>query len=141
MQTGQNSIAPENSLPQIGQVRLSSVFMDLTVLPRRLKLREEHGFPRQPGAARLGKEAPGSEPPAIPSSIERCKTRRRHLLASCSAASIVTSRRSKARVSHATAFGIGHSLKIVQLASHRGQCAGATANYRRGSLIESDESP
>ena len=32
MQTGQNSIAPENSLPQLGQVRLSSVFMGLTAL-------------------------------------------------------------------------------------------------------------
>jgi len=30
MQTGQNSIAPENSLPQLGQVRWGSVFMDLT---------------------------------------------------------------------------------------------------------------
>jgi hypothetical protein len=32
MQNGQNSIAPENSLPQLGQVRWSSVFMDLTDL-------------------------------------------------------------------------------------------------------------
>jgi hypothetical protein len=32
MQTGQNSIAPENSLPQLGQVRWGSVLMDLTVL-------------------------------------------------------------------------------------------------------------
>jgi hypothetical protein len=31
MQTGQNSIAPENSLPQLGQVRWGSGFMDLTV--------------------------------------------------------------------------------------------------------------
>jgi hypothetical protein len=31
MQTGQNSIAPENSLPQIEQVRWDSVFMDLIV--------------------------------------------------------------------------------------------------------------
>jgi hypothetical protein len=30
MQTGQNSIAPENSLPQLGQVRLGSVLMALT---------------------------------------------------------------------------------------------------------------
>jgi hypothetical protein len=29
MQTGQNSIAPENSLPQLGQVRWDSVLMDL----------------------------------------------------------------------------------------------------------------
>jgi hypothetical protein len=32
MQTGQNCIAPENSLPQLGQVRWGSGFMDLTVL-------------------------------------------------------------------------------------------------------------
>jgi hypothetical protein len=32
MQTGQNSIAPESSLPQLGQVRLSSVFMGLPAL-------------------------------------------------------------------------------------------------------------
>jgi hypothetical protein len=32
MQTGQNFIAPEISLPQLGQVRWGSVFMDLTVL-------------------------------------------------------------------------------------------------------------
>jgi hypothetical protein len=32
MHTGQNSIAPENSLPQLGQVRWGSVFMALTTL-------------------------------------------------------------------------------------------------------------
>ncbi len=32
MQTGQNSIAPENRLPQLGQVRRGFVFMDLSVL-------------------------------------------------------------------------------------------------------------
>jgi hypothetical protein len=32
MQTGQNSIAPESWLPQLGQVRLSSAFMGLTAL-------------------------------------------------------------------------------------------------------------
>jgi hypothetical protein len=32
MQTGQNSIAPENSLPQIEQVRWGLVVMNLTVL-------------------------------------------------------------------------------------------------------------
>ena len=32
MQTGQNSIAPENSLPQLGQVRWGSVLIGLTVL-------------------------------------------------------------------------------------------------------------
>jgi hypothetical protein len=32
LHTRQNSSAPENSFPQLGQVRLSSVFMGLTVL-------------------------------------------------------------------------------------------------------------
>ena len=31
MQTGQNSIAPENSLPQLGQVRWGSVLIFLTI--------------------------------------------------------------------------------------------------------------
>jgi hypothetical protein len=44
MQTGQNSVAAENSFPQLGQVRWGSVFMDLTVLPRRLKLRKGMDF-------------------------------------------------------------------------------------------------
>jgi hypothetical protein len=51
MQTGQNSIAPENSLPQLGQVRWGSVLMVLTVLqpqttPRSTEWREigQHGF-------------------------------------------------------------------------------------------------
>jgi hypothetical protein len=35
MHTGQNFIAPANSVPQAGQVRLSSIFMDLTVLRMR----------------------------------------------------------------------------------------------------------
>jgi hypothetical protein len=74
-------------------MRWGSVFMDLTVLPRRLKLRNEHGFARQPAATRLGNQVPGSEPPAISSSTEGCETRRCPLLASCGAASIVTSRR------------------------------------------------
>jgi hypothetical protein len=36
MQTGQNSIAPENSLPQLGQMRWGSVLKALTVLQRNL---------------------------------------------------------------------------------------------------------
>jgi hypothetical protein len=32
MQTGQNSIAPENPLPQLGQMRWDTVFMHLTAL-------------------------------------------------------------------------------------------------------------
>src|SRR6516164_11731049 len=32
MQTGQNCIAPENSLPQLGHVRWGSTFTDLTAL-------------------------------------------------------------------------------------------------------------
>jgi hypothetical protein len=50
MQTGQNSIAPENSLPQIEQVRWGSVLMGLTAFqpkatPRSSEWREigQHG--------------------------------------------------------------------------------------------------
>jgi len=50
MQTGQNSIAPENSLPQLGQVRWGSVFMGLTALQ------------------------PQSEPKAAPPSAEQCES-------------------------------------------------------------------
>jgi hypothetical protein len=32
MHTGQNAIAPENSLPQLGQIRWDTVFMDTTAL-------------------------------------------------------------------------------------------------------------
>jgi hypothetical protein len=101
MQTGQNSIAPENSLPQLGQVRWGSVLIDLTVLPGRSELCKGHGFPRQAAAARLGNHVPGSERLAIPSSTEWCETHRRALLASCGRASIANSRRSTGRVSHA----------------------------------------
>src|SRR5215471_19619069 len=91
MQTGQNSIASERSLPQLGQVRWGSVFMDLTVLRMRLKLRKENGFPRRPAAVWHGNQVFGSEPLAMPSATERCETHRRTLLASCGAASIITS--------------------------------------------------
>ena len=49
MQTGQNSIAPESSLPQLGQVRWGSVLMGLTALQ------------------------PQSEPKATPRSTEWCE--------------------------------------------------------------------
>jgi hypothetical protein len=49
MQTGQNSIAPEKSLPQLGQVRWGSVLMGLTVLE------------------------PHSEPKATPRSTDWCE--------------------------------------------------------------------
>ena len=66
MQTGQNSIAPENSLPQLGQVRWGSVLMDLTVL------------------------RPQSEPKATPRSIEWCEIVQRHPLANVGPASIAS---------------------------------------------------
>jgi len=50
MQTGQNSIAPENSLPQLGHVRWRSVLMALTALQ------------------------PHSEPKATPGSPEWCES-------------------------------------------------------------------
>jgi hypothetical protein len=59
MQTGQNSIAPENSLPQLGQVRWGSVLMDLTVLQ------------------------PQSEPKTAPRSTEWCEIGQHGPLANC----------------------------------------------------------
>ena len=71
MQTGQNSIAPENSLPQLGQVRWGSVLIDLSVLwlqsapalgalslPRQdRKALRKPGFPfRKVGSRRFGLE-------------------------------------------------------------------------------------
>src|SRR5208283_443419 len=47
MQTGQNSIAPENSLPQIEQVRWDSAFMGSTALRMQSELHKAHGSPRQ----------------------------------------------------------------------------------------------
>jgi hypothetical protein len=44
MQTGQNSIASETSLPQLGQVRWGSVLMDLPVL-RRSERKQHHAPP------------------------------------------------------------------------------------------------
>ena len=56
MQTGQNSIAPENSLPQLGQVRLGSVLMDLTALqsqpqPTREPMKPESRLSSEEGLA------------------------------------------------------------------------------------------
>jgi hypothetical protein len=59
LQTGQNSIAPESSLPQLGQVRWGSFFMGLTALQ------------------------PQSEPKAIPRSTEWCQIGQRRPLANC----------------------------------------------------------
>ena len=59
MQTGQNSIAPENSLPQLGHVRRGSVFMGLTALQPRYepKSRKQHHAP--PSGAKSASTAPG----------------------------------------------------------------------------------
>src|SRR6516162_9174015 len=51
MQTGQNSIAPENSLPQLGQVRWGSVLMALTVLQPQS---EPKATPRSTGRREIG---------------------------------------------------------------------------------------
>ena len=51
MQTGQNSINPENSLPQLGQVRWGSVFMALTVLQPQS---EPKATPRSTGRREIG---------------------------------------------------------------------------------------
>jgi hypothetical protein len=66
MQTGQNSIAPENSLPQLGQVRWSSVLMGLTALQ------------------------PHSELKATPRSTQWCEIVQRHALANVGPASIAS---------------------------------------------------
>jgi hypothetical protein len=42
MQTGQNSIAPDNSLPQLGQVRWASVLIVLTALQGDLSRQRDH---------------------------------------------------------------------------------------------------
>jgi hypothetical protein len=68
------SLVAENFVPQAGQMRWGSVFMDLAALPRRLRLCDEHGFPRQAVAARLGNQVPGSEPLAAAISTERYET-------------------------------------------------------------------
>ena len=116
--------------------------MDLTVLPRRLNLRNEHGFLRQPVAARLGNQVPGSEPLANPSSTGRCKTRQRPLLPSCGAASICDSRRSKARVSHTIrVWNKPFSENRATCEPPRSMCRCDGTNYTRESLIESDELP
>src|SRR6202011_6023858 len=54
MQTGQNSIASANSLPQLGQVRRGSVLMALTTLRMRLGAEKNLGSGpvHHPGSAR-----------------------------------------------------------------------------------------
>jgi hypothetical protein len=59
MQIGQNSVAPESSLPQLGQVRWGSVFMGLTALQ------------------------PQPDAKATPCSTERCEIGPARLLAYC----------------------------------------------------------
>jgi hypothetical protein len=55
MHTGQNSIAPENSLPQLGQVRWGSVLMGLTALQPHSELT---GTPRSTGWCEIGQQGP-----------------------------------------------------------------------------------
>ena len=64
----------------------------------------------------LGNQVPGSEPLAIPSSTERCETRRRPLLASCGRVPILTSCRSKTRVSHAIRVRHYETVLVVETA-------------------------
>jgi hypothetical protein len=66
MHMGQNSIAPESSLPQLGQVRWGSVFMGLPALQ------------------------PQSELKATPRSTEWCEIVQRHPLANDGPASIAS---------------------------------------------------
>jgi hypothetical protein len=63
MQTGQNSIAPESSLPQLGQVRWGSVFMETTASPkyRLFDDLETVGFGRHSSAGDLPRHFPFSD--------------------------------------------------------------------------------
>jgi hypothetical protein len=56
MQTGQNSIAPENSLPQLGQVRWGCVLMILTALQPQP---EPKATPRSTECCEIGHTVPG----------------------------------------------------------------------------------
>jgi hypothetical protein len=60
MQTGQNFIAPEISLPQLEQMRWGSVLMDLTVLGRNLSRKQYHA---PPIIAKSASTAPGKVVP------------------------------------------------------------------------------
>jgi hypothetical protein len=69
MHTGQNSIAPENSLPQLGQVRWGSVLMELTAL--------QPQFERKPTAhstewCEIGLYGPWQRCCPIPQAIAYC---------------------------------------------------------------------
>jgi hypothetical protein len=66
MQTGQNSIAPANSLPQLGQVRRDSVLMGLTVL----RLRPQPtAKPRSPRVVRRRPAQPPANCCPVPQAI------------------------------------------------------------------------
>src|SRR5260221_10485253 len=61
LQTGQSSIAPENSLPQLGQVRWGSLLMALTILqpqPEPKATRRSHGVVRNRPARHLANCCP-----------------------------------------------------------------------------------
>src|SRR4029077_2471969 len=72
-QTGQNSIAPENSLPQLGQVRWGSALMGLTVLRMRSKHRKGHNCGRTE-LKQTASPAPDFAPPSCQSSSARCES-------------------------------------------------------------------
>ena len=55
MQTGQNSIAPANSLPQLGQVRWGSVLMGITALQPQS---EPKATPRSTDWCEIGRQGP-----------------------------------------------------------------------------------
>jgi hypothetical protein len=66
MQTGQNSIAPENSLPQLGQVRWGFVFMDLPVLQSQP---ESKATPTSTECAKSGQHRPWQTVVPVPRAI------------------------------------------------------------------------
>ena len=68
MQTGQNSIAPENSLPQLGQVRWGSVLIFLTTSPRP----QPKASPRSAERCELGQHSSWRTVFPVARAIESC---------------------------------------------------------------------
>jgi hypothetical protein len=66
MQTGQNSIAPENSLPQVGQVRWTSVLIVLAALQLQAQPRTTPGSTE---SREIGQHGPWADCSPVPQAI------------------------------------------------------------------------
>jgi len=74
MHTGQNSIAPESSLPQLGQLRLGSALTALTALPSHSEAnatQQSHRAVRKRPAKRLANFCPVAQAIACPFILAR----------------------------------------------------------------------